>query len=109
MELKEVIATLHSLERRVIPVLDKFNTLSQIAKATGLKEVEAMRALQWLQNKKAVEISTEPKKTITLGKNGLKYLKDGLPERRFIQAVSDKEFDVARLEKAIPKEEVNVC
>ncbi len=109
MELKKVIATLHSLERKVIPVLDKLTTVNQIAQATGLQEVEVVRALQWLQNKKAVIVETRPKELVSLGKNGTKYLKEGLPERRFLEAVRDKELDVNRLEKALPKEEVNVC
>ncbi|MBD3304212.1 phenylalanine--tRNA ligase subunit alpha [Candidatus Woesearchaeota archaeon] len=110
MDVKKLAEKLHPLERRVLPVLGKFRTLPQIASATGLKDVEVMRALQWLQNKKAVQIDTELKEVVTLDKNGEKYLEGKLPERRFIDKVKDKEIAVSRLEKnGLTKEELNTC
>jgi phenylalanyl-tRNA synthetase alpha chain len=110
MDIKKLAETLHPLERKVLPVLDKYKTLPQIVSATGLKEVEVMRALQWLQNKKAINLTTELKEVVDLDKNGLKYLKDKLPERRFIEFLKDKEMTLTRLEKAgLSKEELNTC
>lgn len=110
MDVKKLAEKLHPLERRVLPVLGKFKTLPQIASATGLKDIEVMRALQWLQNKKAVKIDTELKEVVTLDKNGEKYLEEHLPERRFIEKVKDKEISITRLEKnGLSKEELNTC
>jgi phenylalanyl-tRNA synthetase alpha chain len=110
MDIKKLAASLHPLERKVLPVLDKYKTLPQIVSATGLKDVEVMRALQWLQNKKAVSISTELKEVADLDKNGLKYLKEKLPERRFMEFLKDKELSLSKFEKVgIPKEELNIC
>jgi len=110
MDVKKLAEKLHPLERRVLPVLGKFKTLPQIASATGLKDIEVMRALQWLQNKKAVKIDTELKEVVTLDKNGEKYLKEQLPERRFIDKIKDKEIPISRLEKnGLSKEELNTC
>lgn len=93
-----------------MPVLSKFKTLPQIVSATGLKEVEVMRALQWLQNKKLIKIETELKEVVTLDKNGLKYLKEGLPERKLIETLKDKELSFSRLEKTgLSKDELNTC
>jgi len=111
MDLKKLAETLHPLERKVLPVLDKFKTVQQIISATGLKEVEVVRALQWLQNKKVVKIDTELKEVVTLDKNGEKYLKEKLPERRFIEKLKDKEMTLSRLEKSngLSKDELNTC
>lgn len=109
-DLKKLAETLHPLERRVLPVLSKFKTLPQIVSATGLKEVEVMRALQWLQNKKLIKIETELKEVVTLDKNGLKYLKDKLPERRLIETLKERELSFSRLEKTgMSKDELNTC
>ncbi|MBW3001747.1 phenylalanine--tRNA ligase subunit alpha [Candidatus Woesearchaeota archaeon] len=110
MDVKKLAEKLHPLERRVLPVLNKFKTLPQIVSATGLKDIEVMRALQWLQNKKAINIDTELKEVVTLDKNGEKYLEEQLPERRFIEKVKDKEISISRLEKnGLNKEELNTC
>jgi phenylalanyl-tRNA synthetase alpha chain len=111
MDLKKLAETLHPLERKVLPVLDKFKTVQQIVSATGLKEVEVVRALQWLQNKNVVKIDTELKEVVTLDKNGEKYLKDKLPERRFLEKLKDKEMTLSRLEKSngLSKDELNTC
>ena len=109
-DLKKLAETLHPLERRVLPVLAKFKTLPQIVSATGLKEVEVMRALQWLQNKKIVKIETELKEVVTLDKNGVKYLKDKLPERKLIETLKERELSFSRLEKTgLSKDELNTC
>ena len=110
MDVKKLAEKLHPLERRVLPVLSKFKTLPQIVSATGLKDIEVMRAMQWLQNKKAIKIDTELKEVVTLDKNGEKYLKEQLPERRFIEKVKDREMSISRLEKnGLSKEELNTC
>lgn len=110
MDLKKLAETLHPLERKVLPVLDKFKTVQQIVSATGLKEVEVMRALQWLQNKEIVQIDTELKEVVLLDKNGEKYSKEKLPERIFIETLKDKELSLSRLEKAgLSKDELNTC
>ncbi len=110
-DIKKLIDTLHPLERKVLPVLDSFKTLPEIVSATGLKEVEVMRALQWLENKKILKISTELKEVISLDKNGVKYAKTGLPERLFINALKTRELSISRLEKLtkLSKDELNSC
>ncbi|MBR9691844.1 hypothetical protein GOV06_03575, partial [Candidatus Woesearchaeota archaeon] len=51
MEINKLINKLHPLERKVLPVLDKIDSFEEIISKTGLKDVEVMRALQWLSNK----------------------------------------------------------
>ena len=59
MDLKKVIKGLSKLERAVLPFLDKSKDLKSLEAATSLKGVEVVRALQWLQNKKIVDITEE--------------------------------------------------
>lgn len=90
MEIKKLAESLNPFERKVVKVLDKPSSFEEILNATGLKDVEAMRALQWLQNKNAVKIKEAQKELVSLDENGHKYLKYGLPERKFLEAVEKK-------------------
>ena len=110
-DIKKIISALHPLERKTLPLLSKSNSVEEIISLTGLKEVEVIRALQWLQDKKILEIKTESKEFVELDKNGLLYLKSGLPEKRFLDALKDKELPLAKIaeKSGIAKEEVNIC
>ncbi len=111
MNLKKTIGALHRYERRVLPILPSNSYLHEIAAAVGLKEVEAMRALQWLQNKKIINLKTEEREKIRLDANGMLYLKKGMPEHRFLEALSDKETSISKMlgKAGLTKEELNVC
>jgi phenylalanyl-tRNA synthetase alpha chain len=111
MNLDKLVQSLHPLERKVLPVLGKHATVPAICAATGLKDVEVIRALQWLENRKAIKVDTEAHDVVTLDKNGLAYAKQGLPERRFLEAVSDKELPLDKVaEKAkLSHDELNIC
>lgn len=106
----KLIQTLHTYERKVISVLSKAITLSDIAKQGGLKEIEAMRGLQWLENKNIVKLSEDIKEVVDLDTNGKEYLKLGLPEKRFLKAVK-KDTPISEIitKSGITKEEVNIC
>ena len=106
----KLIQTLHTYEKKVILVLSSANTLPDIAKQSGLQEIEAMRGLQWLENKDIVKISEDIKETVDLDTNGKEYLKLGLPERRFLKAVK-KNTPISEIinKSGITKEEVNIC
>ena len=112
MGINDVIAKLHPLERKVLPVLKESKDFLNIVSKTGLKDVEVMRALQWLQNKGLITTKEEIKEVINLDKNGEKYKKEGLPEKRLIEVISDEKFidSVVLFNKAkLSKEEENVC
>ncbi len=111
MDLQALIAKLHPLERQVIPVLKTETELSQIAKAAKLKEVEVTRAIQWLENKKALTITTTTTKSVSLDKNGKTYQKEGLPEKLFLQSLGDdwKGLNVIKKKSRLSREEINAC
>lgn len=110
MDLTKLAQSLHAYERAVLPHLDDSPTVTELAQATSLQEVEVTRALQWLENKNAVRINTKKTELAGLDANGKAYRKSGLPERRFLEAL-DKEMTLRDLAKKakLGKDEVNVC
>src|SRR3989338_2873058 len=86
-DVKRLLNTLHPLERKVLPFLRPNIDLKSIINETGLKEEEEMRALQWLANKKAIDLKTDVEEIAELDKNGKQYLEKGLPEIRFLKVL----------------------
>ncbi len=109
---KELISKLHQFERKVLPLLTEINELKALAKKTGLQEIEVMRAFQWLQNKNILKINKELKEIVELESNGILYLKKGLPEKRFLNILKDKEpLQAEEIKKSadLTGEELNVA
>ena len=86
-EMNNLWKSMHKYELEVFPLLKKYNAIKEIEKNSNLEYVEIMRALQWLENKKLIQIKKEQKEIIILGKNGLKYKNNKLPEIRFIENI----------------------
>jgi len=97
MDIKILVQQLHPLERKVLPFLKKAHSLKELEKYTKLKQVEVMRALQWLSNKKVVELSSKIDKVISLDKNGKIYVIKGLPERRFLKILLKRPTSLSQL------------
>ena len=68
-----------------------------------------MRALQWLENKEIIKLEKTTKEIINLDKNGINYIKNGLPEVRFLKALT-KPLTLQELQKVsnLEKDEINV-
>ncbi len=111
MDLKNLADKLHSLERKVLPLLELYKDVKSIEKASGLQEVEVNRALQWLEAKEIIKVNTQEKEIVKLDLNGLKYAKNGLPERRFLNALSKNTLNLNEIKKEgnLDNEEANVC
>jgi|TARA_Y100000310_G_scaffold70285_1_gene65893 phenylalanyl-tRNA synthetase alpha chain len=109
MDIKKLVESLNPTERKVVKVLDNFSSFYDIVKVTELKEVEVMRALQWLQNKNIIKIKEDQKEIVALDENGQKYLKEGLPERKFLKAL-EKSDSIPNLAKksGLSKEEMTI-
>jgi phenylalanyl-tRNA synthetase alpha chain len=105
--MKEIIKGLHPLERKIIPFLKKTITLKELVQTSKLKEIEAMRAMQWLENKKIVEVKTEVTETVQLDSLGQKYLNNKLPERRLLEQVAKKAITLQ--EAQLDKGELNIA
>ncbi len=111
MDIKSLVAKLHPLERVVLPILKTHTELKDITNTSKLQEIEVMRALQWLENKKVLSIKTEKKKVVDLEKNGKAYQQDGLPERKFLEVIDDnfKGLNVITKKSRLSRQEVNAC
>ena len=111
MDIEKLILKLHPFERAVLPVLLEEKGFQQIVKKSKLQEIEVMRALQWLENKELLKINSTTQKVISLDKNGLLYLKEGLPEKSFLNSLSDefKGLNVITKKSKLSREEVNAC
>lgn len=105
--MKDLLRSLHPLERKVIPFLKNNITVQELIEKTQSSDVEVMRAMQWLENKKVLTIEVETKETVTLGELGKKYLEEGLPERRMLEQLKEK--PLALNEIKLDKEEVNIA
>ena len=86
---QEVIDSLHPLERKILPFLQHDTEVSVLQEKSGLQEVEVMRSLQWLENKKLLKIKTQTKAIISLDNNGIIYKQQGLPEINFLKTLTE--------------------
>lgn len=84
---QEIAESLHPLERKVLPILRDNIGLRDVERFSELSEVEATRALQWLENKGIVKVNKTLYEVIEIGNNGQKYLQEGMPEKRFLKAL----------------------
>ncbi len=82
-----ILAKLHPLEIKVLSHLKDGITIPELAQTAGMQEVEANRAVQWLEVKKALAIETATEKIILIDLNGEAAITKGLPESKFLEAV----------------------
>jgi len=91
---------LHDIEKQIINVLqsDPDLTEEKISQETKLSMDQIRRGVEWLRQKKLADVSESINISLSLGKNGLVALKNGLPERRLVTLVQDgpKTFDEIR-------------
>ena len=87
--MNKLLESLSPHERKILPYLEEKN-ISEVCKKSNLDKVSVLRALEYLQNKKIVEITTKKKKIVEIGVNGALYLKKGLPERRLLHLLGEK-------------------
>ncbi len=90
MNVQGLLETLHPLERRILPFLKDGIELKDLAEKSSVENIEAMRALQWLENKGVVKIKSSIRDVVKLGENGRVYRKRGLPEKRFLEVLEGK-------------------
>ncbi len=87
--MKKVLESLSLIEKKVLPYLEE-KSISEICKKSNLDKVTVLRALEYLNNKKIVELVTEKKRVVDVGVNGALYRKKGLPERRLLLLLDEK-------------------
>jgi len=108
-EHEKLIKSLHPFERKILPLLRKFSTIEELEAHSKLKQVEIVRALQWLENKNLVKIEKFPKDMVLLDKNGILYLEKKLPERRLLEAVAKKQISFDEAKEILDKDEFTIA
>lgn len=96
-DIQEIIESLSPNERKILPYL-KEKTFLLLCERAKLDETPSLRALEFLSNKKLIQLEIKQTKRVELGINGLLYKQKGLPERRLINLVA--EHSPIELEKA---------
>ena len=88
-KINRIIESLSPNERKILPCL-KDKDINEVCKKSSLDKVSVTRALEYLQNKSIILISSEKRKIIELGVNGARYKKTGLPERKLLHLLGEK-------------------
>ena len=104
--MNKLLASLHPLERKLLPHLKENVSFDELVEKSGMQEIEVMRALQWLENKGALKINLSVQELVRLDANGESYREHGLPETRMLKELSSGEKCVDDL--SLPKEEVSI-
>ncbi|MFH0831592.1 MAG: phenylalanine--tRNA ligase subunit alpha [archaeon] len=85
---ESIVSSLSPIERKILPFLE-CKSAEELAEKSKTDMTTVLRALEFLSNKKIVEISYHNKKNVILGSNGIIYLKEGLPERKLLNVFSE--------------------
>jgi phenylalanyl-tRNA synthetase alpha chain len=107
MDIKKLIESLSPNEKKILPYIEEKN-LVEICKKSNLDKISAIRSLEYLKNKKVIDISTKKKKIVEIGVNGALYRKKGLPERRLLNLLDEKrilKLDEAQKESGLSNDE----
>jgi len=107
------IETLHNLEKHVLLALKSLGdrlTIDVIIENTKLSEAEINKGIEWLKEKKLVTIDELKKEKFVTEGFALKYVKEGLPEKKILKVLSSEKVDFAGLTKKTKLEpnEINV-
>ena len=111
VSIKKLIESLSPNERRIIPHL-KEKSIKNIAEKSSLDQISVTRAIEFLNNKKIVILSSKKQRIIDLDINGILYLKKGLPERILLHALGEKriiKIEDAEKETLLSGEEVKAA
>jgi len=107
MDARSIARSLSELERRVVRHVDSRKPVSEIARAAGVSEVEAMRGLQYLSNKGVVVLTKEEKIVTTHTGKGKAYLEKPLPERRILDALKSGALSMDEIQNIVTPEELS--
>ena len=79
--------SLHVLEKKVLVYLreNREVELKKISAEVNLTLDQVRRSIEWLKEKNLIKIDITQKITISLDKEGIKAVKQGLPERQLIK------------------------
>jgi phenylalanyl-tRNA synthetase alpha chain len=115
MDIKELVESLSDIETSCLKNLDqnKWKDIFQIQKDSNLPIDSVRRAIQWLNEKKFIEIKKDKKESVELTILGKNNLKNGLPERRLIQILQNNNGKISMSEiknnNKLENSEINIA
>jgi phenylalanyl-tRNA synthetase alpha chain len=89
----DLILTLSPIERAIIPYLSQ--DIDKIVENSKLDRTTVERALTFLENKEIIKLQSSEVMQVSLGDNGAIYLKQELPERRLLNALSSSSKSIS--------------
>ena len=113
-DIKKTISELHIYEKKFLKELENNPDITpeQIAENTDMDIKSVMSAAGSLASKDIIEVDKTVQKTYSLTEDGIKYADDGLPERKILDVLADKEGiqmkDLSQ-EAGVDKKEANIA
>jgi len=94
---------LHDIEKKIIRELrdSAESTPEKLEQKTGLSADQIRRGIEWLRLKNLAIVDETVDTAVSLGKNGLDALENGLPERRLLDLVRDGPQKISYLQKRL--------
>jgi phenylalanyl-tRNA synthetase alpha chain len=103
----------HSIERSILKALSnkEYVQVDALVTSTGLSIDQIRRGIEWLKFKNLVSINEPSTKIVYLASEGIAAVKNGLPERRLVNAVKEGKVTIAEVlvSGSIKNEEVNAA
>lgn len=84
----DIIDSLSPIERKILPYLNL--SVDEIIEKTGLDNTAVLHTLKFLENKGFLNLKIDRKTIVELGVNGIRYIKNSLPERTFLTLLETK-------------------
>ena len=115
MELDKIINELSQNEKKVLLTLHKLKGKASpediLKKGDFTQEVEVMNASSWLQSKGLIKIESHIKTVYSLDIEGKHFLKNGLPEKRALKLILEKngKATLKDLSSVLEKNEIPVA
>jgi len=108
---KNTVFELSEIERKALKVLGKERkelSVQELSEKAGIELDSARRSIQWLNEKRLGKARIQKEVFVVLGEEGLKALKTGLPEKKFLGGLGNTWKKISEI-KAIPKQEINIA
>ncbi len=96
--LDKLVESLSPIERKIVPFIGE-KDIDVLIEKSKLDKVSVLRALEFLNSKKIIDLNIEKKKIVELGTNGIYYVRKGLPERQLIHLLEQGNFSIQEAEK----------
>jgi phenylalanyl-tRNA synthetase alpha chain len=101
------VRTLHEIERKLIKALANGKlTLDALTQQAELNVDQVRRGVEWLRYKKLINVNERGTRFLSIGSEGIKAAKNGLPERRLVNTLVSSPTRSMLLKDAMEKSDL---